>query len=100
MNRAAQIGVCLPCLVPREWTGGVLDEDEHSDGDVGREEEERKRLLLSQRKGERPANLRDKVLGSEDVVRARRMSVGEVRDEDGRVLPTSETTPLLGLVRE
>lgn len=42
LNRAARIGVALPCVVPREWVqpppadiadGELVDEDEEDDGD-------------------------------------------------------------------
>lgn len=93
MNRAAGIGVCLPCFVPREWTGPVtiVEADEAHEG------EEERRALLAKKK--REGGLKDKVLGSEDLVTARRKEEGGVvRDEEGRALPGSETTPLLGMV--
>lgn len=96
MNRAAHIGVCLPCVVPREWTGSASADDD-DDSQDGREEE--RKALLKGKGANMAEGMKDKVLGSQDIGRARRKSeVGIVRDEEGRVLPTSERTPLLGLV--
>ncbi|KAI4101088.1 MAG: hypothetical protein LQ339_005211 [Xanthoria mediterranea] len=93
MNRAAGIGVCVPCFVPRGWMG-VEEEEEEG-------EEERRGLVGKKKKnGEEVVGLRDKVLGGAELAVARRKEEGRVvRDEDGRVLPESETTPLLGMVR-
>ncbi len=101
MNRAAAVGVCLPCFVPREWTGPAsADDDDGSEGGSEVRDEERKALLVKKVGNTPPLPvLKDKVLGSRDIGRARRKSeVGVVRDEEGRVLPTSERTPLLGMV--
>ncbi|KAL8666954.1 MAG: hypothetical protein Q9168_007379 [Polycauliona sp. 1 TL-2023] len=100
INRAAGIGVCVPCFVPSEWIDMSLDDDDESgDGEVGnqREMEEERKKLLSRQQREHPPTLKNKILGSEDSITARRRaSLGEVvRDEEGRVLPTSERTPLL-----
>ncbi|KAL8776744.1 MAG: hypothetical protein Q9213_008143, partial [Squamulea squamosa] len=96
MNRAATIGVVLPCLVPKDWTGpAAADEDSGSDN-----RGEERRELLAKKARERPGDLKAK-LGSEDSsTRRKRKEEGEgkegmMRDEDGRVLPASETTPLL-----
>ncbi len=65
-------------------------------------EEERRDLVGKKKKknGEEVVGLRDKVLGGAELAVARRKEEGRaVRDEDGRVLPESETTPLLGMVR-
>ncbi|KAL8925986.1 MAG: hypothetical protein Q9172_001989 [Xanthocarpia lactea] len=97
MNRAATIGVVLPCLVPREWTtGGDGDEESSSD-----ERGDERRELLSKKARERPGTLQGK-LGSEDRVTAWKRGEGRggiTRDEEGRVLPPSETTPLKQSVR-
>ena len=100
MNRAAAVGVCLPCFVPREWTGPAAASDDGSEGASEERDEERKALLVKKAGNKPPPpGLKDKVLGSQDIGRARRKSeVGVVRDEEGRVLPTSERTPLLGMV--
>ncbi|CAL8583399.1 hypothetical protein XPA_009023 [Xanthoria parietina] len=94
MNRAAGIGVCVPCFVPRGWMGVEEEEAEA-------EEEERRGLVgKKMKKDGEEVGLRDKVLGGKELAVARRKEEGRaVRDEDGRVLPESETTPLLGMVR-
>lgn len=73
---------------------GVEEEEEEG-------EEERRGLVGKKKKnGEEVVGLRDKVLGGAELAVARRKEEGRVvRDEDGRVLPESETTPLLGMVR-
>ena len=64
-------------------------------------EEERRGLVgKKMKKDGEEVGLRDKVLGGKELAVARRKEEGRaVRDEDGRVLPESETTPLLGMVR-
>ena len=63
-------------------------------------EEERRGLVGKKKKEGEEVGLRDKVLGGKELAVARRKEEGRVvRDEDGRVLPESETTPLLGMVR-
>lgn len=73
---------------------GVEEEEEEA-------EDERRDLVgkIKKKEGEE-VGLRDKVLGGKELAVARRKEEGRVvRDEDGRVLPESETTPLLGMVR-
>ncbi|KAK0729118.1 PPPDE putative peptidase domain-containing protein [Apiosordaria backusii] len=89
LNRAASIGVALPCVVPREWieapdfeshgnsTGGGLLED---GGDISGEDDERSRMLR----------------GSDEVPRNKgkgKAVVGRGRGEEGRVLPAAERAP-------
>ncbi|KAL8729298.1 MAG: hypothetical protein Q9166_004795 [cf. Caloplaca sp. 2 TL-2023] len=104
MNRAANIGILLPCLVPKEWLGPDEGPDSDRDSREDRREDERRALLSSKKSRERTGSLKDK-LGSGDQTttqKRRRSTVGEgkgvVRDEEGRALPVSETTPLLGRV--
>ncbi|KAL8680979.1 MAG: hypothetical protein Q9186_002879 [Xanthomendoza sp. 1 TL-2023] len=100
MNRAAGIGVALPCLVPREWIDPVEQESDSEDG----EEVDERRELMGKKTRDRPSNLKGK-LGVEDTITRRGSSgaggegkVGEMRDEEGRCLPASEVTPLLKTV--
>ncbi|KAL8799728.1 MAG: hypothetical protein Q9182_005671 [Xanthomendoza sp. 2 TL-2023] len=100
MNRAAGIGVALPCLVPREWIGPTEHEVDSEDAEEGHE----RRELMRQKATDGPGNLKGK-MGAADGIMRRRSSgaggegkVGGVRDEEGRCLPASEVTPLLRTV--
>ncbi|KAB5530549.1 PPPDE putative peptidase domain-containing protein [Coniochaeta sp. 2T2.1] len=110
LNRAANIGVAFPCVVPREWIeppdfdtadGELLDEDDEST-------DERSRMLRSSSEGPR-------LVGHGRVEDANTMTEGEVdwdsederrrggsgkgkaraplRDTGGRNLPASERAP-------
>lgn len=94
LNRAASIGVALPCVVPREWIeapdfetadGELLDEDDHAD--------ENSRML-------RTSDEQPRLIGQSDSERESRSSAkgkgkGKVpaRDAAGRTLPASERAP-------
>lgn len=92
LNRAASIGVALPCVVPKEWL--QTPEYEGMDGELVEEEEE----------GEESGEEGSSLLGSERKRSQRRVGVGEedsppprgvdVRDSGGRVLPGSERAPV------
>ncbi|CRK21013.1 hypothetical protein BN1723_012225, partial [Verticillium longisporum] len=104
LNRAASIGVALPCVVPREWIdppeydmvdGELLDEDE--DEDDGTHEGSR---MLKQSPprfhGEpRPQEEQESGWGSEDDRRHGGSGKGKQveRDQAGRALPASERAP-------
>ncbi|EEY20196.1 conserved hypothetical protein [Verticillium alfalfae VaMs.102] len=104
LNRAASIGVALPCVVPREWIdppeydmvdGELLDEDE--DEDDGTHEGSR---MLKQSPprfhGEpRPEEGQESGWGSEDDRRHGGSGKGKQveRDQAGRTLPASERAP-------
>ena len=108
LNRAASIGVALPCVVPRDWLeppdydtadGELLDEDDHAD--------ERSRMLRSSSEQPRLVghSSDDGTLGfadgsdwdSEEERQHGGSGKGKgkapVRDAAGRQLPASETAP-------
>ncbi|KAI9829125.1 MAG: hypothetical protein M1832_000148 [Thelocarpon impressellum] len=115
LNRAASIGVALPCVVPREWieppdhetADGELVEDDEDDED---EDDERSRMLQRQRLRRRTSIEEERAVGedrAQDVSddddddngggrRSRRDSKGKstVRDTSGRVVPASELAPV------
>lgn len=95
LNRAASIGVAIPCVVPRAWVeppdfetadGELVDEDDMSD--------ERSRMLRSSSEGA-PRELVD--WGSEEEGREEGRDKGKarvpVRDTAGRSLPAAEVAP-------
>jgi hypothetical protein len=95
LNRAASIGVAIPCVVPRAWVeppdfetadGELVDEDDMSD--------ERSRMLRSSSEG-RPRELVD--WDSEEEGQEEGRDEGKarvpVRDTAGRSLPAAEVAP-------
>ncbi|KAI9876076.1 MAG: hypothetical protein M1830_007400 [Pleopsidium flavum] len=104
LNRAASIGVALPCVVPREWIeppdhdtaeGELLEEEEE-------EEDEDESVSMLRQDTRRVHSFHDSSRdvddGGWDSDRDRRnggrgKGKGPVRDTDGRVLPTSERAP-------
>ncbi|KAI9808412.1 MAG: hypothetical protein M1827_007471 [Pycnora praestabilis] len=102
LNRAASIGVALPCVVPRDWIappdhdtvdGDLLDEDE---------EDERASMLRSSDRRRRPSfddesveDLGDRVSDSESERRSGGSGKGKalVKDTSGRRMPASERAP-------
>ena len=106
LNRAASIGVALPCVVPREWIappdhdtadGELLDEED--------DEDERTSMLRQQyhRGSSFQGSRMGSTIGSEDEGwdsdRDRRKGGSgkgkrAVRDTDDRVMPASERAPL------
>ena len=109
LNRAASIGVALPCVVPKEWIappdfdtadGELLDEDEHEHG----RSDETSRMLsdtdTSHRRHSVDTTLREDVTfddewDSEEERRHGGSGKGKapVRDTSGRVVPPSERAP-------
>ncbi|KAJ9157452.1 DeSI-like protein sdu1 [Pleurostoma richardsiae] len=106
LNRAASIGVAMPCVVPKDWLeppdyetadGELLDEDDHSD--------ERSRMLRSSAETPRLIDFQsdDGVMDlnelnnwdSEEDRRQGRAGKGKapLRDSDGRQLPAAERAP-------
>lgn len=84
LNRAASIGVALPCIVPRDWIeppeydtqgGDLLDDDEHSD--------ERSRMLRTSSEAPRLVDLRGK---SDESTSKRNNSNSE--DRERRAAPS------------
>ena len=100
LNRAASIGVALPCVVPREWI--APPDHDTADGELLDEDEEDERASML-----RPASRRQHsfhgstIQGDEDgwsSDRDRRSGgsgkgKGSVRDTDGRKIPASERAP-------
>ena len=97
LNRAASIGVALPCVVPREWI--APPDHDTADGELLEEDEEDERVAMLRQDTRRVHGFHS---GSGDVDDAawdhrlsRHDSEGErlLKDTDGRVLPTSERAP-------
>ncbi|MCJ1372143.1 hypothetical protein MMC20_003365 [Loxospora ochrophaea] len=100
LNRAATIGVALPCVVPREWIappdhdtadGELLDEDEEDErASMLRNDQRRSHALQTNNMVEEDEDLND----SHDQ---RSGSTGKgkqaIRDTEGRGLPASERAP-------
>lgn len=116
LNRAASIGVALPCVVPRDWIeapdfetaeGELLDDDDDDEEAVGgRAADERARMLRSSSAAaeERPPRLvgraRPEVEPEWDSEEERRRGgsgkgkgKAPVRDAAGRALPPAERAP-------
>lgn len=97
MNRAATIGVILPCIVPSEWIqppdagnveGDLLMEEE--------QEDDERTAMLSKKKRPKPRIFQTEY-GSEDTVTWERSGssrrVTKMIDTDGRTMPVSERAP-------
>jgi len=103
LNRAASIGLALPCVVPKEWIappdfetadGELYEDDEHLSSD------ERARMLneTSQRHSV-DEGTRDDLLDTWDSEDERRQGgsgkgKAPVRDTQGRVVPPADRAPL------
>jgi hypothetical protein len=100
LNRAASIGVAMPCMVPREWVeppeydtadGALLDDYENSD--------EQARMLRSS--SETPRLVGDNSTeaeegsddGEDDRTRSSVKGKHKARDTSGRTLPPAERAP-------
>lgn len=111
LNRAASIGIALPCVVPREWVAppdaemmdGELADGNDDDGD------ERTSMLRKDYQRARDSfhgsNVGSEVEGDDgwDSERDRRAGgrgkgKGVLRDTAGRVMPASERAPEVGVV--
>ena len=98
LNRAASIGLALPCVVPREWV--TPPDHETVDGELLEEDEEDENALMLKDDKQRGGGFLQS--HSEDIgqttKRGRRDSdsrkaLVSVRDADGRFLPVSERAP-------
>lgn len=103
LNRAASIGVALPCVVPKEWIsppdyetadGELLDEDEEDDQDDSNETSRMlgdlapERHIVETQRREEPI---EEEWDSEDERRRGGSGKGKaVRDTSGRVIPPAE----------
>ncbi|KAL8760461.1 MAG: hypothetical protein Q9184_003359 [Pyrenodesmia sp. 2 TL-2023] len=99
MNRAATIGIVLPCIVPREWVEPSDAESAEGELLVQEEEEDERAAMLTKKKRRRPGSFRSK-FGSEAPVTwkvGRRGSGGQgvMTDTDGRTMPASERAPVV-----
>ena len=102
LNRAASIGVALPCVVPREWI--APPDHDTADGELLEEDEDDERAAMlrhSQRSSHDfhgPSKDGDDEGLTSDTDHKTGGSVkgkGAVRDTDGRGLPASERAPPL-----
>ncbi len=106
LNRAASIGVALPCVVPREWIevpdfetadGALLDEDEE-----GEHAGEHARMLRSSNEQPRLVGQEGRTAALEWDSEEERREGGSgkgkgkapVRDTAGRMLPPAERAPV------
>lgn len=97
MNRAATIGVILPCIVPSEW---IQPPDAgNAEGDLLMEEEEdenERTAMLRKKRRPKPRILQTKS-GNQDAVTWERSGssrkVVRMTDTDGRTMPVSERAP-------
>ncbi|CZT22705.1 uncharacterized protein RCC_08410 [Ramularia collo-cygni] len=115
LNRAASIGLAMPCVVPKEWIappdhetadGELLDdvdddddeddEDEFADENAGLVESDRKRQLREEERlraeGSSLAGGR-RIQAKENEPPARVVNL-KTRDSEGRELPVAERAPL------
>ena len=113
LNRAASIGVALPCVVPQEWIappdhdtadGELLDDDSDDDDDerVAMLKADQKRRArereMSPEEQERWDEEMDRISGAGDsrsVSREQDPQMGNVktRDTSGRAMPPAERAP-------
>jgi hypothetical protein len=108
LNRAASIGLALPCVVPKEWVsppecetaeGELLDEEEEDGEGAAMLGSERRR---QQREARREGSLEDEEVGSSLAGGKRLFKNDEtppprlvsVKDTSGREMPVAERAPL------
>ncbi|KAL1839145.1 hypothetical protein VTJ49DRAFT_1841 [Mycothermus thermophilus] len=113
LNRAASIGVALPCVVPREWVeppdfetadGELMDDggQAHGRGEDGSGQGERDRMLRSSEEvprlvGQEEEEQDDEWVGEEERERGgsgKGKGKAPVRDAAGRALPPAERAPV------
>ena len=104
LNRAASIGVALPCVVPREWI--APPDHDTADGELLEEDDEDERTSMLRQQYHRGSSFLssaiDSRIGSDDdggdSDRDRRKGGSgkgkrAVRDTDDRIMPASERAP-------
>ena len=106
LNRAASIGVALPCVVPREWI--APPDHDTADGELIEEEEEDERTTMLRKDYQRAHSFQrssreDSPDSGWDSERDRRKGgsgkgKSVLRDEVGRNMPASERAPPPGRV--
>lgn len=95
LNRAAAIGVALPCVVPREW----IEPPEHDTAGgalLGGDEDENSRMLRSFDETPRLVGISvgyEEGWDSDERQTSSRNSVRVSRDSSGRKLPAAEMAP-------
>lgn len=112
LNRAASIGVALPCVVPREWI--APPDHDTADGELLDEDEEDERAAMLRNQSQNNLHLtdsQDMYSTDEETERSRSRSKGKrststidigrprrssVRDTSGREIPVSERAPIHG----
>lgn len=101
LNRAASIGLALPCVVPREWIappdvdtadGELLEEDSDSDEHAG--------MLESDRRRRREEDRRRQLESLEDNDQAESSTAGNSLAGGRRITSTDEPPPRLVSVKD
>lgn len=110
LNRAASIGVALPCVVPREWI--APPDHDTADGELLEEDDEDERTSMLRQQYHRGSSFHGSTAGSTiagticsedegwDSDRDRRKGgtgkgKSAVRDAEDRIMPASERAPAL-----
>ena len=100
LNRAASIGVALPCVVPREWI--APPDHDNADGELLEEDEEDERTSMLRQEYHRGHSFHGNSMDGEDHgwdsdIDRRKGGSGKgkdvVRDTAGRDIPASERAP-------
>jgi len=107
LNRAASIGVALPCVVPREWIappdhdtadGELIDEEDLDERSSMLRSEQRRRNRPSQDEQENWDSEMDRISSSSSGGSRRKQSItrneGPVKDTSRREMPPAERAPL------
>src|SRR5688572_17876999 len=103
LNRAASIGVALPCMVPKDWVeppeyetadGELLDDDEHDTNERSHMLADSQQRLVGE---EDHGDLSDWASDEEDHASSTKgKGKQRVHDTDGRILPAAEQAPRPG----
>ncbi|KAF2970638.1 hypothetical protein GQX73_g2945 [Xylaria multiplex] len=105
LNRAASIGVALPCVVPRDWIdppgadtadGELLEDDSDTDAHEGSRmlRPETRRTLTTSSTGHHEGPDSDEVYQPGNKSKGKQKSTA--RDSSGRRLPAAERAPTMG----
>ena len=110
LNRAASIGVALPCVVPRDWIappdfetadGELMDDDEEDDADersgmLSDMDSSHRRRSLDRRAGTRLQDVQELQSAEEQEQEQGVGGKGKapVRDTSGRMMPLAERAPI------
>jgi hypothetical protein len=110
LNRAASIGVALPCVVPRDWIappdfetaeGELMDDDEHIEanersGMLSDMDSSHRRSSSDRRAGSRMSEVPELDSGDEREPDGAGKGKAPIRDTSGRMVPPSERAPVRG----